>query len=155
MEKITLKLNSDSSRSNVLHRIALVAADYDNPVEVTIKPWRRNRSQEQNALYWKWVAIMADEYGNTKDDLHEILKRNHLAPILEREDEGYASMMQALRELWKSGARSKAEALLKQVTRLTSTTGLKVKEMTEYLEAIEQQAADAGIELPKPEGKRL
>jgi hypothetical protein len=46
----------------------------DKPLTVTMQGKKEKRSLDQNALYWKWMQIIADETGNDKDDVHEYMK---------------------------------------------------------------------------------
>lgn len=54
--------------------------DLSKPWSVTIEPHKKKRSLSQNALYWRWVGIIADNTGNDNDDVHEALKGMYLAP---------------------------------------------------------------------------
>ena len=56
------------------------ALDLGKPWSVTIEPFKKKRSLSQNALYWKWVGIIADETGNDNDDIHEAFKGMFLTP---------------------------------------------------------------------------
>lgn len=56
------------------------ALDLTKPWSVTIEPYKKKRSLSQNALYWKWVGIIADETGNDNDDIHEAFKGMFLTP---------------------------------------------------------------------------
>jgi len=116
-------VREERHREHALNRIkALTLAE---PWDVTIKPYKRNRSLEQNALYWKWLTIISKDLGYTVDELHEEMMRKHLAPVCINTPSG--------------------------VVEVYSTKKLKVKEMTEYLEGIERTAAELGIALPRPE----
>jgi len=48
--------------------------------QVEVKPFVKKRSNQQLGLYWKWLAIIADETGNDKDDLHDFFKAKFLEP---------------------------------------------------------------------------
>lgn len=54
--------------------------DMSKPWSVTVEPYRKKRSLNQNALYWKWVGIIARETGNSNDDVHEALKAKFCPP---------------------------------------------------------------------------
>lgn len=52
-----------------------------NPLKewkVTIEPHTKNRSNQQNALMWKWISIISDHTGYHPDELHEGFKRNFI-----------------------------------------------------------------------------
>lgn len=50
--------------------------------EMTIKPKKKRRTLPQNALYWKWISIIADDVGEDKDRIHEAYKAMFLPPRL-------------------------------------------------------------------------
>lgn len=47
-------------------------------VEIRIKVRTNNRTTEQNSLYWKWINIMSEETGFTKEEMHELIKYKFL-----------------------------------------------------------------------------
>ena len=47
-------------------------------IEIRIKVRTNNRSNEQNSLYWKWINIMSEEIGFTKEEMHELIKYKFL-----------------------------------------------------------------------------
>ena len=127
---------------------------HGNPLEVIIRPHKENRSQQQNALYWQWVTIIAEEIGDTKDAIHEQMKRRFLKPILEREDEEFAEIMKNLRAAWKDGHRDLAQQMEQSLLLRVSTSVLNVSQMTEYLESILDHARSLDISLPIPPDRR-
>jgi hypothetical protein len=46
--------------------------------DVSIKLHRTKRSTEANALYWKWIGIIASETGNEREDCHKFLAKKFL-----------------------------------------------------------------------------
>lgn len=120
-EKIIIR--EERQREHALGRI--VALNIEEPWEVVIKPYKRNRSLDQNALMWKWYTIIGDDLGYTRDEIHEELMRKHLTPVCMKTPSG--------------------------VVEVYSTKKLNVKEMTAYLEGIERTAAELGIALPRPD----
>ena len=45
--------------------------DPDKVWQVTVEPWVKKRSLDQNALMWKWFTIIADDTGDTKQSVHD------------------------------------------------------------------------------------
>ena len=39
---------------------------------VTIKKYQKQRSLPANNLYWKWLTIIGNEIGYSKDEMHDI-----------------------------------------------------------------------------------
>ena len=100
--------------------------DLTKPWRVEVKLYEKTRSKAQNRLYWKWLTVISDYTGHTKEELHAELAYRFLEPLV----------------LTIEG---------KEVTMVRSTTGLKVKEFTEYLNDIEMFAHDLSLVLPYPE----
>ena len=121
--------------------------------EISIKEHKKDRSADQNALYWKWLTVIGAELGESKEDVHERMKDKFLVNIFERDDPDYAEMLQTLREVYKEGMRDEALSLRKRIVALTSTTTATVKQMTEYMTCLEHDAATLAIRLPFPENE--
>ncbi len=101
----------------------------EKPLTVTMQSKTEKRSLDQNALYFKWCHIIADETGNDKDDIHEFLKMKFL---------GFKHI------------RVKPEHLGTMVP--ISTKIQSVKSMAEYMQKIQAWAAtDLNIMLPVPD----
>jgi hypothetical protein len=118
--------------------------------EVTIRPYKRDRSAAQNALYWMWLTIIGQERGETKDDMHYEYKERFLVHIFERDDPEYAEMIEAVREVHRAGMKPEAKLLARQIVQLTSTTKANTHQFTEYLTDIERDAQKMNIRLPHP-----
>ena len=98
----------------------------DKPYFAEIKQIRRRRTIDQNSLYWLWLKCLQDETGEDKDRLHEYFKARYLGI-------------------------STVEVFGVDVQMSASTTKLDTKEMTHYLDRIQQFALmDLGIALPNP-----
>jgi len=154
-EPINIIIRSEQDARRAWACIVNAKASADNPVEVTVKPYELTRSQAQNRLYRKWLHIIADSTGDDADNLHEAFKVKYLVPILCKYDDSYAERIQAVRDLRRAGNAEYADyarALILEC--LTSTTKLKKKGFTEYLEHVERGAAELGIVLPHPEDQR-
>ena len=125
--------------------------DHDDLHEVIIRPYKKDRSVAQNSLLWKWTTVIAEEMGETKEDVHERNKERFLVPIYERDDADYAAMIEAVRSVHRQGMKADAEAMRKQIVKLTSTTTASVKQFTEFLTEIERDAMKYAIRLPHPD----
>lgn len=144
-----LVINSEEVRNRALTIIKGLPL---TPVqEVVIREYKKDRSLEQNALYWRWLTVIGNELGETKEDLHERYKSKFLVHIYERDDPEYAETVQTLRNLYEQGYKTESLSLHKKVVALTSTTSATVKQMSEYLHCIEMSAAELAIKLPAPE----
>jgi hypothetical protein len=121
------------------------------PLEVCVSTGAIKRSIKQNSLYFLWVTQIANHMGLLKDEVHIMLKRRFAVPIFTRDDEDYAKMIAAVKEVRKQGNEEAYEAMAKKITELTSTTNFKVGTMTEYLNDIEHYAAEIGANLTFPD----
>jgi hypothetical protein len=89
----------------------------------------KKRSNDQNALYWMWIACICDEIGENSNDLHETLCEKFL-PIKEK--------------------------LIFGITKIerTSTKKLDTIQFKNYLDKIQIFASsELGIILPNPEDR--
>jgi hypothetical protein len=98
----------------------------EDNMAVEIKPYVSKRSVDANALYWMWIAVVAEYTGYTKDEMHDVMRARYL-PIKSREIDGII------------------------LTELTSTTTLNTKQFSDYMREIEVFAVENDIKLPYPE----
>lgn len=100
----------------------------DIPLKVTIQNKKEKRSLDQNALYFMWCQIIADETGNDKDDIHEYLKLKFLGTVGIEPTNGQVQYIPR------------------------SSRNQSVKEMAEYMEKIQTWAlTDLNIKLITPD----
>lgn len=96
---------------------------------VKIERVKKRRTTDQNSLYWMWLQCIADETGNTTDDLHEWFKRKLLVPRV-------------------------VEIGGEKMEIAPSTTTLDTAQMTEYMNNVQAWAAsELGITLPNPDDR--
>ncbi len=96
------------------------------PWSITVEPFKKKRTNSQNSLYWKWVSIVANETGNSQDDVHEILKAKFCPPRVVRFND--------------------------EERQIRTTTKMTTADMTQYMDAVYAFAtSDLGILLPLPE----
>ena len=106
--------------------VFLGAINLDKPWSVEIKPYVKNRSNEQNRLMWSWHVIMADHFALTKNKTHHVIMEELLAPIN-----------------WEYNGKT---------YEVYSTKVMNVKQMTDFLNMYHAWAqTDHGVNLPKPE----
>lgn len=122
-------------------------------VEVIIRPYKRNRSREQNSLYWKWLTVIEAETGQDRESLHEHYKGKFLARILVRDDCKYAEMSHRVKKVRQDGMHDIADQMRAHIMFMTSTSVLNTKQFSEYMDLIEKDAANNGITLPQPDDR--
>ena len=119
---------TSANRADVIPVIGqyLKALNCDEAVEVVVKPYKRNRNNDQNALYWKWITIIGNDLGYDKDEMHELLAYKFLG-LEQKEIDG------------------------RKFEQIRSTTKLSVGGMSEYMERVQRWAAEMGVRLPSLE----
>jgi len=103
--------------------------------KLTIAKYKKVRSLSANALYWKWMTILGEYIGHSKEDMHQVFKKQFLA-----------DKMPAL-------SKDVFMAYLASQNIIDSTTELNTKEMTEYMDKIQAQARELRVQLPLPEDR--
>jgi hypothetical protein len=146
MKSMTLTISSKKVIARACEIIN--ALGFDPLYEVIIQPVENNRSLAQNSIYHMWIEDIRPSLGYTHEELHIEFKRKYLVPLLCRTDKDYKTMIDAVKTL---KGHPSFEAIKKEVARLTSTTRLKIKGFTEYLESIEAFALDHKVTLRYPD----
>lgn len=152
-------MTADRKRSFVIHSdgsralAAKLIADLDMSIHWSfeLKPYKRNRSLEQNNLYFAWLKVIADAMGYAStEDIHEEMKAKFLVPILEREDKDFQDDLQLYREMYQRGEKDRALKAKDRLFKRASTTWLSTSQFSEMMNAVEEFAAGYGIVLPQP-----
>ena len=79
------KIESDSDRNGIIQYLERL--NIDKPWIVKIVRFRKKRSLSQNSLYHLWKAVIADEYGYSPAEMHDVLRKKFL-PVNEVEIRG-------------------------------------------------------------------
>ena len=103
-------------------------------IEVVFRKVSNPRTNQQNKLYWKWMTILGEEIGYTKEEMHFIFKKQFLADKMStlQKDE----FMEYLQGLSKD---------------LATTKKLSIGGMVEYMNKVFDQARELGYRLPLPD----
>lgn len=107
-------------------------------IEIIIKEQKGKRSLNANSLYWKWMTIMGEDLGYSKEALHFVFKKQFLSekmPAFSRDE-----FMEYLQGLDKE---------------IANTRKLNTKEMSKYMDSVYEQARELNINLPLPEFRGL
>jgi hypothetical protein len=105
-----------------------------------------DRTAQQNKLMWRWATEAAEQRGDvTADEVQREWKLNHGIPILCEDSEEYRSFctftLKRLTYQQRIGAM--------RYTPVTSE--MKVKQMVRFMDAVERECVEQGIELTQPE----
>jgi len=99
--------------------------DNEQPLEVIMRPYNKNRSLEQNDMFHAWCGTIADQTGHSKGEIKEII----IESVFGAED--YLNL--------KGEKRS----------RLRSTSDMNVSEMSELIERAVQLGIELGADVPE------
>lgn len=148
----TIKDHSDIGKTiNYLHNNYTQANFEGKPLVVKIAPQTKNRTNDQNSLYWLQLKFVEEQTGQDADSIHEIVKNKYVTKILMRDREGFAEMVEAIRHLKAIGS-DEYESIAEGVYRLISTTILDTKQFTDYLRLVEaHMLSELGIMVPVPD----
>lgn len=124
---MTFYIDTPKDRQAVKDHIDNLLFDKDQHYEAEIKKKRKDRTIDQNSLYWLWTTCIEQETGQPKEDIHEFFKMKFLG-VSERTAFNLTFFVP------------------------NSTTKLDTKQFTDFLDQVQAFAAtDLGITLPNPE----
>ena len=127
------------------------ALDPSNRMLVEIRNQKENRSLAQNGLYFTWVTFLAGEEGHTKEEMHKLLKSRFLSGIYQRDKPEFAELVESIREVWRSGSPEMAKKMMDGVNNLISIKDADIDQFREYLDDIDKDALQRGINLIRPD----
>jgi len=96
-----------------------------NKLEVVVKPYKKNRSLEQNDMFHAWCGTIADKTGHSKQEIKQIMVETTFG------SEEFLNLKGLVR------------------ARLKETSGMNVGEMSELLERTIQIGIELGAEVPE------
>lgn len=115
-------LNNEQVKQNCIQEIKMLTV---GTYEVLIR--EKKRSNPQNALYWKWIHIIANELGYADDELHEAFKGKFIG--MEQGRDVFGNIF----------------------IRPKSSAALNKKAFTEYMNMVNAFAMSQNITLPSPD----
>jgi hypothetical protein len=71
----TVIFRHEEAKQSAIKRIQAIRPDQENPLALWIGPYKKIRSLEQNALYWRLVGRVADATGHDREVLHQYFKK--------------------------------------------------------------------------------
>ena len=104
---------------------AIELGDYNNLIEVVVKPYKKNRSLEQNDMFHAWCGSIADKTGHTKEEIKNIL----IETVFGTEE--YINLQGDQR------------------TRIRQTSSMTIGEMSELIERSTQIGIELGADVPE------
>jgi hypothetical protein len=118
-------IHNDKERDAVADAIRKVKLEHGKPYEVTCARKTKRRTLPLNSTYWLWLTAISRETGNDKEDLHKHFSDLYLP---------------------------KRTVIIfgNQQERSWSTSELDTKAFCEYMELIQRDMAELGIQLEWP-----
>jgi len=99
--------------------------DEDQPLEVILRPYNKNRSLEQNGMFHAWCGTIAEQTGHSKGEIKDII----IEHVFGAED--YVNL---------NGEKR---------SRLRSTSDMSIGEMAELIERAVQLGIELGADVPE------
>lgn len=65
----------EDAKAAAIRRIQAIKPDQEHPLALWIGPYKKIRSLEQNALYWRLINLVVGATGHDRDTLHVFFKR--------------------------------------------------------------------------------
>jgi len=137
-----MRIRNELERKAAMHRIhELEPGDWI----MDIKPFEKNRTDAQNRLSFKWYTEWGKSTGYGTEHHRNYCKLHFGVPILRRDRPEFADTYDRI--IKPLSYEKKLDVM--EFIDITSIMG--VRQMTEYLNEIEQAAAIEGIKLTHPE----
>ena len=118
-------LRSDNIRNLCVGWLQAIVLQDENLIEVTAKPYKKNRSLEQNDMFHAWCGSIADKTGHTKEEI----KNNLIETVFGTEE--YINLQGDQR------------------TRIRQTSSMTIGEMSELIERSTQIGIELGADVPE------
>ena len=123
-------LRSNIQLDRCLEYISTLYLDDPNtqvPIEVIVRPYKKNRSLEQNDMFHAWCGTIADKTGHSKGEVIDILLESVFG------SEEYLNLQGEKRSRLRSSSdlsRSEMSELIERTTQLGIELGAEVPEVT-------------------------
>lgn len=134
-----------------MHRHHANACADGKPLVVYIEQESRERSKQQNKLYWLWLSQWAKRQGTDKDSEHLFFKKQFLSRIYDRDEVGQYKQTFAAVKVLKDQKHPMYQQVADGLNELISTTDASVDQFTEYLNDIHAFCNKHGCYLHTPD----
>ena len=118
-------LRSDNIRNLCVSWLSEIELREDHLIEVVVKPYKKNRSLEQNDMFHAWCGSIADKTGHSKEEIKNIL----IETVFGTEE--YVNLQG------------------NQRTRIRQTSSMTIVEMSELIERSTQIGIELGADVPE------
>ena len=118
-------LRSDNIRNLCVGWLQAIVLQDENLIEVIVRPYKKNRSLEQNDMFHAWCGSIADKTGHSKEEIKNIL----IETVFGTEE--YINLQGD------------------QKTRIRQTSSMTIGEMSELIERSTQIGIELGADVPE------
>jgi hypothetical protein len=118
-------LRSDNIRNLCVGWLQAIVLQDEHLIEVIVRPYKKNRSLEQNDMFHAWCGSIADKTGHTKEEIKNIL----IETVFGTEE--YINLQGDQR------------------TRIRQTSSMTLGEMSELIERSTQIGIELGADVPE------
>ena len=118
-------LRSDNIRNLCVGWLQAIVLQDEHLIEVIVRPYKKNRSLEQNDMFHAWCGSIADKTGHTKEEIKNILIESMFGT------EEYINLQGDQR------------------TRIRQTSSMTLGEMSELIERSTQIGIELGADVPE------
>lgn len=154
MQKAVFPIQSHADITKAIsfmHTNYMKALEEKKPLVVYIEQESRERSKQQNKLYWKWLTQWAKHQGNDKDSEHLFFKKHFLSRIYDRDEVNQYKKTFAAVKVLKDEKHPMYQQVADGLIELISTTDASVDQFTEYLNDIHSFCLKHGCYLNTPD----
>ena len=154
MQKAVFPIQSHADITKAIsfmHTNYTKALEENKPLVVYIEQESRERSKQQNKLYWKWLTQWAKHQGNDKDSEHLFFKKHFLSRIYDRDEVNQYKKTFAAVKVLKDEKHPMYQQVADGLIELISTTDASVDQFTEYLNDIHSFCLKHGCYLNTPD----
>ena len=154
MQKAVFPIQSHADITKAIsfmHTNYTKALEEKKPLVVYIEQESRERSKQQNKLYWKWLTQWAKHQGNDKDSEHLFFKKHFLSRIYDRDEVNQYKKTFAAVKVLKDEKHPMYQQVADGLIELISTTDASVDQFTEYLNDIHSFCLKHGCYLNTPD----
>lgn len=144
-ETTVFSIRDASTQAQAMMYLSNLEPSKDHPITVTFSEKDQARSIKQNRLAFLWYRIIGSMTGHGKEYERQYCKLHHGCPILIEQDSNFAEFYH------KAIAPLPYESQFAAMDFVPVTRLMTVKQFSEYLQTIDDDAAARGITLPRPE----
>jgi hypothetical protein len=86
---------NEETKERAIARIKAIRPDQEKPLAMFIGPYKKIRSLEANALYWRLIGLIHDATGHDRDTLHIYFKRKAFGVRVEQIGEDMVEVVES------------------------------------------------------------